>query len=201
MGGITHPAGVALAAVAGLVSSWILATRAPIMRWELDVMEWLAGTPDPFAWMLYPNMVMGTIGGGLAISFVIGVFGRDRLLAVTMAGSLAVTWALARVVKRVVDRPRPSAYLPEIDVRDLVGTDLGYASGHSAIAATWGVMAMAALPPRWRWFGPFCALLVGLARVVHGVHLPADVIGGWSIGTLVALGGLAAVDTFGRVRH
>ena len=85
MGGITHPAGVALAAVAGLVSSWILATRAPIMRWELDVTEWLAGTPDPFAWMLYPNMVMGTIGGGLAISFVIGVFGRDRLLAVTMA--------------------------------------------------------------------------------------------------------------------
>ena len=132
---------------------------------------------------------------------MIGVFGRDRLLAVTMAGSLAVTWALARVVKRVVDRPRPSAYLPEIEVRDLVGTDLGYASGHSAIAATWGVMAMAALPPRWRWFGPFCALLVGLARVVHGVHLPADVIGGWCIGTLVALGGLAAVDTFGRVRH
>jgi undecaprenyl-diphosphatase len=201
MGGIRHPAAVALAAAAGLVSSWILATLDPIRQWEPDVTEWLAGTPDPFAWMLYPNMVMGTIGGGLVISFVIGVFGRDRLLALTMAASLAVTWLLARVVKRVVDRPRPSAYLPEIDVRDLVGADLGYASGHSAIAATWGVMAMAALPPGWRWFGPFCALLVGLARVVHGVHLPADVIGGWSIGTLVALGGLAAFDTFDRVRH
>jgi membrane-associated phospholipid phosphatase len=59
-------------------------------------------------------------------------------------------------------------------------------------------MAMAALPRRWRPLPAIVAFLVGVARIVHGVHLPADVVGGWSFGVLVGLGALGAVDVIDR---
>ena len=66
--------------------------------------------------------------------------------------------------------------------------------GHSAVAACAAVMAMTAVPARWRPVLAAVAGLVGLARIVHGVHLPADLVGGWSFGTLVALCALAVLD-------
>ena len=47
---------------------------------------------------------------------------------------------------------------------------------------------------RWRPVMAAMAFLVGIARVVHGVHLPADLVGGWSLGALMALGALPIVD-------
>jgi membrane-associated phospholipid phosphatase len=38
---------------------------------------------------------------------------------------------------------------------------------------------------------------VGLGRIVHGVHLPADVTGGWAFGVLVGLG---TIELFERLR-
>jgi membrane-associated phospholipid phosphatase len=39
-----------------------------------------------------------------------------------------------------------------------------------------------------------------MARIAHGVHLPADVIGGWAFGALTGLGGLAAADLVSEAR-
>jgi membrane-associated phospholipid phosphatase len=44
------------------------------------------------------------------------------------------------------------------------------------------------------------AALVGIARIVFGLHLPADVVGGWSFGVLLALGALWIVDVIERAR-
>jgi membrane-associated phospholipid phosphatase len=51
-------------------------------------------------------------------------------------------------------------------------------------------MLIVVLPSRWRPVPVVVAALVGIARIVHGVHLPADVVGGWAFGTLVSLGTL-----------
>jgi membrane-associated phospholipid phosphatase len=53
---------------------------------------------------------------------------------------------------------------------------------------------MAALPARWRPVAVVLAALVGIGRIVHGVHLPADVTGGWALGTLLGLGAVLLVD-------
>jgi hypothetical protein len=37
-----------------------------------------------------------------------------------------------------------------------------------------------------------------VGRIVHGVHLPADVTGGWAFGVLVGLG---TIELFGRLRR
>jgi undecaprenyl-diphosphatase len=93
-------------------------------------------------------------------------------------------------VKGIVERGRPLAYIPDIVVREGDGTGLGYISGHSAVAASAAIMAMVTLPRRWRPVAVVVAVLVGIGRIVHGVHLVADVVGGWSLGVLTGLAGL-----------
>ena len=58
--------------------------------------------------------------------------------------------------------------------------------------ATVGISA--AIPTRFRSFVLTIALLVGVARVVYGVHLPVDVVGGWAFGALLGFGGRWVYD-------
>jgi len=79
-------------------------------------------------------------------------------------------------------------------VREGTGNGLGYLSGHSAMAAAIAVVVLTVVPRRW-WPGLLAVVvIVGVARVVHGVHLPADVLGGWAFGTLIGLVGVSVID-------
>ena len=104
----------------------------------------------------------------------LGALAHPGAVAVLALVGLVVSWGLA--------------------VREGDGAGLGFLSGHSAVAMSAAVMAMVALPREWRPVAALVAVLVGVARIVSGVDLPADVVGGWCFGALVALGGLAALD-------
>jgi undecaprenyl-diphosphatase len=121
---------------------------------------------------------------------LIAIFRRDLVLSAAVVVTGLATWFAAKWVKKIVERGRPLAYIPDIVVREGNGTGLGYISGHSAVAASAAIMAMVALPRRWRPVAAVIAVLVGIGRIVHGVHLVADVVGGWSFGVLLGLGGL-----------
>lgn len=181
----------------GLATSYLVAIRTPVPSWELSLTDWINGAPDNVATMLYPIMQFGTLAGPLLVAIAIAIFKRDWLLSAATIIVGLVTWFAAKGVKRLVERDRPASYMTEIVIREGDGTGLGYVSGHSAVAAATAIMAMAALPPRWRPLMVVVALLVGLARVVHGVHLPADLVGGWSLGVLIAMGALWIVDRIG----
>ena len=198
LGGLRYPFQIVSGAMVGLATSYLVAVWDPVPSWELSLTEWINDAPDVVATGLYPIMQFGTLGGPLLVAVAIAVFRRDWLLSTATIGVGLVAWFAAKGVKRMVERDRPASYLPEILIREGDGTGLGYVSGHSALAAATAVMAMAALPPRWRPLMAVVAILVGLARVVHGVHLPADLIGGWSLGVLIAMGGLWVVD---RIRN
>jgi undecaprenyl-diphosphatase len=186
-----HPGVVAGTALAGLGASYAVAVARPVPSWELRLTDAVNGVPDAVGSALYPVMQFGTIGGPVIVAVAIAVFTRDRVLSAAVLITGIVTWFAAKAVKRLVDRDRPLTYLPEIIVREGDGAGLGYVSGHSAVAASAAIMAMVALPPRWRPVAAGVVGLVGVARIVHGVHLPADVVGGWSFGVLLGLGGLA----------
>ena len=194
LGGLRHPGVIAGVAGIGLASSYLLAIRNPVPSWELSLTEWVNDAPDAAATVLYPIMQAGTLAGPILVAGAIAVFRRDWLLSGATVAAGLVSWFAAKGVKRLVERDRPAGYLPEIIIREGDGTGLGYVSGHSAVAATAAIMAMAALPPRWRPVLALVAFLVGLARVVHGVHLPADLVGGWSLGVLIALAALWILD-------
>jgi undecaprenyl-diphosphatase len=194
---IRHRGPVAATAATGLVASYLVAVREPLPAWELDLTRWVNGAPDWLASGLFPVMQLGTLVAPALAAIAIAVWRRDLVLAGATFAVGVITWFGAKGVKRTVERGRPREYLPGVDVREGDGTGLGYVSGHAAVAAATAVMVAAATPRRWRWVLAVAAGLVGIARIVHGVHLPADVVGGWAFGTLIALGALEVVDRIG----
>ena len=184
----------AVAAAAALGLSAVVAVQDPVPAWELELTDLINGVNDAVGTLTYPIMQLGTLGGPLLVAAGIVVFRRDWWLAGAAAVSGLLAWFGAKGVKRIFERSRPIEFLPDIIVREGDGTGLGFVSGHSAVAATAAVYAMVALPGRWRIIPPVLAATVGIARMVHGVHLPADVVGGWSLGVLIALGTLRLLD-------
>ena len=144
--------------------------------------------------MQAPILLATFLAGPLVAAAGLWYWTRDRRYAVATALAGATSWFGAKLVKHIVARDRPLTYLPDIGVREGDGSGLGFISGHSAVAATTAVMVAAVLPRRYRAIPAGLAGLVGLARIVFGVHLPADVIGGWSFGTIIGLAALAALD-------
>lgn len=185
-----RPLLVAGIAAVGLVSSYIVAVQRPLPTWELRLTERINDVPDWVGSAMYPVMQMGTIAGPVIVAVSIVIFRRDLVLGAATVVTGLLTWFAAKWVKQLVERDRPLTYLPGIIVREGDGSGLGYISGHSAVAASAAIMAMVALPRRWRPLAAGVAAVVGVARIVHGVHLPADVIGGWSFGVLMGLAGL-----------
>jgi len=180
-------------AVAGFSLSYVVAAQDPVPSWELHLTQRING-PDGPATFLYPVMQFGTLGGPILVAAALGVFRRDWWPSGATIVSGVVTWFATKGVKQSVDRGHTGAYLSEFNIREGEGTGLGDISGHSAVAACAALMAMSAMPARWCPALAFLAVPVGLARIVHGVHLPADVVGGWRFGALIALASLAVLD-------
>ena len=185
-----RPLVIAGIAVVGLVSSYAVAIQRPLPSWEIRLTELINDVPDWLGSALYPVMQMGTFAGPIIVAVLIAVFRRDLVLSAAVVVVGIATWFAAKGVKKVVERGRPLTYMPDIVVREGDGTGLGYISGHSAVAASAAIMAMVALPRRWLPVAAVVAVLVGIGRIVHGVHLAADVVGGWSFGVLTGLAGL-----------
>jgi undecaprenyl-diphosphatase len=195
MGGFLYPAWYAIIAAGALFLSFLVALSDQVPSWELRLTEWLNGAPDAVAAVLYPVMQLGTLAAPLLVALGILVFKRDRLLAATTIVVGLVAWFGAKAIKAWVERGRPLEYLPGINVRDGTGTGLGFISGHSAVVASAvAVMVMSAVPRRFRAFVLVIALLVGVARIVYGLHLPLDVVGGWAFGALIGFAGLWVYD-------
>jgi membrane-associated phospholipid phosphatase len=121
----------------------------------------------------------------VAVVATVLVLHRHRLLATYLVVS-ALGFLVNTGVKLLVDRPRP----PTVGLL-LQESTWSYPSGHATsgitVVAALGVVALVALRSRWRWGVALplfvLAPLIGVSRVVMGVHWPTDVLGGWALGT------------------
>ncbi len=105
------------------------------------------------------------------------------LLVITLSGRILVD-----LQKNWAGRLRPA------DEQHLVAAQsFAFPSGHAANATlVWLCLALLlSRTPRARapaiWAAVWLALIVGLSRVVLGVHWPSDVIAGWALGLFWAL--------------
>jgi membrane-associated phospholipid phosphatase len=150
---------------------------------ERDVFESINHLSDVLSGPVQAVMLFGVFAAIPVTAIVAMIFRRFRLATVLVASG-CLAYALAKLGKPIVDAGRPLAVLPNADVivRGAVAQGLGYPSGHSAVSAALAFAALPYLNGRYRWLILLIPLVVGLARIYVGAHLPLDVVGGWAIG-------------------
>lgn len=154
-----------------------LAVDAP--HWFDRVMEWVG----EYGIMLGLGLLLLWCWWGARSS-------RDPVPAVA-----ALVWAplaaLAAVVVNIpirgfVERPRPFLDHRGLEVLVSGKDDYSFVSDHSTMAMAIGV-ALFVANRRFGLVGIALAFLEGFCRIYMGVHYPTDVIGGFALGTAVAL--------------
>ena len=137
-------------------------------------------------------------GAGPAQYLLLGsvaIIGLNDVRADWRRGVVFGLWALAAVSAAILlsgvlgswvyeDRP----FVSESDVHLLIqhGTDSSFPSLHAALSGSVAVAASLRWP-RWTVILLGFAGLMGVFRVVVGVHYPDDIVAGWAIGAGVVL--------------
>lgn len=141
----------------------------------------LAALVPPARWLtrLGDGGVVLAAGGAAAVWLLWRGAGRRALLLVAILFSCRL---LVEGLKLVFDRVRPDPAGHAVAVHSMA-----FPSGHAANAmAAWLGIALLVAPPRLRVpagvLALAVALVVGLSRLVLGVHWPSDVAGGWALG-------------------
>ncbi|WP_306191343.1 phosphatase PAP2 family protein [Streptomyces sp. MK5] len=89
-------------------------------------------------------------------------------------------------IRGFVQRPRPFRDHQGLDVLVSGKSDFSFVSDHATLTMAMGV-ALFVANRRFGLVGIGLALLEGFCRVYMGVHYPTDVVGGFALGTAVAL--------------
>lgn len=167
-----------------------VATRDPVVRFDQAVETWLVVTVTPHLTGLSSNISL--FGNAYVITalsaLIIGwwAWKRNWSLAAGMLASVAGGGALNFLLKAVFQRPRPD--LPTVTLHL---ADFSFPSGHAMISLIfYGFLAFVLIRNTRsisrRWLISLCAalipLVVGLSRLVLGVHYPSDVLAGWLAG-------------------
>jgi undecaprenyl-diphosphatase len=137
--------------------------------------------------------VMSTLGGGvirvavlalIVVALVVARYWWSAALTVVATGGAA---GLETLIKLVVGRPRPHLF-PHV----VAANGSSFPSGHATNACAFALVTVYLLWHVFQHRGLTAAaavlliafvLLVGLSRIVLGVHYPTDVLGGYALAT------------------
>ncbi len=135
---------------------------------------------------------VSTLGGGvirialiavIVVALVVARYWWSAALMVVATGGAA---ALETLLKLVVGRPRPHLF-PHVVTADGSSFPSGHATNTCAFALVtlyvlWHVVQHRGLTAAATLLLIAVVLLVGLSRIVLGVHYPSDVLGGYALG-------------------
>jgi undecaprenyl-diphosphatase len=170
--------------ITGLLATAGAVHRDRVAPGEARAFRAVNGLPDalyPPAWVVMQAGAFGAVPAAAAAAWLAG----ERELAGRLLAGGTGAWALSKLVKQIVRRPRPAAFLPDVRGRGRDAAGLGYLSGHAAVAVALGSAALPRLGPAGRALALTAVPLVGLTRVYVGAHLPLDVAGGAALGLAV----------------
>jgi undecaprenyl-diphosphatase len=178
-------AALAAAGLALFEGSRVLAAHDRVSEKEESVFRWANGSTDAIRIPVRTIMQAGTFGTVPAVAAVALLARRPRLAGALALGGTAA-WVLAKAVKPLGGRPRPDGVLDDVRIRETIAGDLGWVSGHTAVATTLALTVAAQVPT---WARPALAGVVGataFGRMYVGAHLPLDLVGGAGLGMVIA---------------
>jgi undecaprenyl-diphosphatase len=173
----------------GLGTAVVLVTALSVRRdrvghGEAQAFQAVNGLPDSLYGPVWVMMQLGALGTVPAAA-VAALLTHDRELAGRLLAGGTGTWALAKLVKQMVRRPRPAALVSGVRTRGRDASGLGYLSGHAGVAVALGTAALPRLSPSALAVAAAAMPIVGLSRIYVGAHLPLDVAGGAGLGLAV----------------
>lgn len=98
-----------------------------------------------------------------------------------------IGWLSATILKSIFSQPRPFIKFKEL-VNPLFthgGMD-SFPSGHATFYMALAI-SIYFLNKKIGWFYFFLALIIGLTRIITGIHFPIDILAGYLLGLIVAL--------------
>ena len=98
--------------------------------------------------------------------------------------SVLIAWLFAIILKLIFHIPRPFVEFPNV-VPLLKPVDFSFPSGHSAFFMGLAVAIFLCHKKAGYLFAVF-ALLIGISRIIIGVHYPFDILGGYLFGGLIS---------------
>jgi undecaprenyl-diphosphatase len=141
----------------------------------------LAALARAFTFLGEPTLL---IAAGIALGLWVWWRGHVRL-ALSVTAITLLARALNEFQKIWFARSRP-----DLETHLVVVKTMSFPSGHSTSAMVFYLTAALVLSQGSRWrhaavaAGLLMAVLVGLSRIMRGVHWPSDVVGGWAFGLL-----------------
>lgn len=174
-----------LAAGGVLGASSVVATRG-VTRAEARAFHAVNDLPAWLTPVLWPPMQLGSLWGPVLAGIATWRRWRSWKPTAGVVVGGVVAWQLAKVVKHYIRRGRPADELDRISWRPGTPKEgLGFVSGHSTVA-------FAMVTVLWPWTDPVeraalvtAAVVVALARIQVGAHLPVDTFGGAALGVIV----------------
>jgi membrane-associated phospholipid phosphatase len=169
----------------------------PVFAWGLDFMEVL-------------QAIVGAAGVNLAqfftfignqefyiLLFPLLFWCIDEVIGAHVTIIYLLSVVLNTNFKDLIAQPRPYELQPDIALVNpageyIYGEGHGMPSGHAQWSITvWGAIA-AWMRKGWFWVAAsLLIVLIGLSRLVLGLHFPTQVLAGWGIGIAVVIGYLA----------
>jgi undecaprenyl-diphosphatase len=181
---VSRPRLTALA-TAGLLAAGLAGRTGRLLPGEEAAFRVVNDAPDRWR-----TPVVGVMQAGNGLMALAGP-AAARALGASPRRQLAVGlaafggWQVAKGVKAVVRRGRPTAFFDDVHLRDGDPDGHGLVSGHATVAAATAVVLTPVLPGPARPVAAGVVLAVAAARVYVGAHLPLDALGGVALGVLV----------------
>lgn len=145
----------------------------------------------------YPalNPLFAFMGDGLAyvaiaVLFYFLLIHKDKKRGVqellTMIGVAGFAWFVAHFFKSIFDTARPFVAISGVTPLFPQDADGAFPSGHATFFSALAMMM---------WFYhkriavglAVIALVIGLGRIISGVHFPGDILGGYVLGSAIAV--------------
>ncbi len=110
-----------------------------------------------------------------------------HMLAAGLTGTLIYKW-----LKQKTLRPRPYQVRQDVFMSGKPLDHFSFPSGHTLHAVAFGLVALFYYPLLAMVLIPFIAM-VGISRVVLGLHYPSDVLAGAAIGYVIAFASISLI--------